>query len=132
MKKNTRLEKIGKKVLDGVKMEDNPKYGFVDPITIILVISVILTLIRVIQECRKNRNLLKDSKEASSLLKRDIQDIIIKDSLWNNWKLKKVLKQKLSKDQYKAYGKDLQNSIMEVGVNLTEDEVHTLMEAAND
>lgn len=129
---NKDLENIAKKILDGIKMENNPKYGFIDPITIILIISIVLTLIRVIQECRKNRKLLKSKKEAAMLLKKDIQDIIIKDTIWSNLRLRKILKQKLSKDQYKAYGQDLRNSIMEVGINLTDDEVYTLMEAAND
>jgi hypothetical protein len=130
MKKNLALEKIGKKVLNKLpKNEDN--YG-IDPLTIIIVIGVILSLIRIIQECRKKRTLLKDKHERASLLKKDIQEIVLKDSWFNNLRLNRILKQHLSKDQYKVYAKELKNSIMEVGVNLTEDETYTLMEAAND
>lgn len=131
MKKNNKVEKIAKKVLDNMKVEDNPKYGFVDPITIILIISVILTLIRVIQECRKNRNLIKDNYAKGVLLQKDIQEIVLKDSWLNRVRLQRILKKNLSKDQYAAYGKDLQRSLMEVGINLTEDESCALMEAAN-
>jgi hypothetical protein len=130
MKKNLALEKIGKKVLNKLpKNEDN--YG-IDPLTLIIVIGIILSLIRVIQECRKKRTLLKDKNERVSLLKKDIQEVILKDSWLNNLRLNKILKQHLSRDQYKVYGKELKNSIMEVGVNLTEDETYTLMEAVND
>jgi hypothetical protein len=130
MKKNLALEKIGKKVLNKLpKNQDN--YG-IDPLTIIIVIGVMLSLIRVIQECRKKRTLLKDKHERASLLKKDIQDLVMKDSWLNNLRLKRILKQHLSKEQYKTYGLKLQESIMEVGVNLTEDEIYTLMEAAND
>jgi len=130
MNTNPALEKIAKKVIDNMKLSKNEDYG-IDPITIILVISVILTLIRVLQECRTNRKLLKNKIEAASIMKKDIQEVILKDSWLNRIRLQRVLKKNLSKDQYKAYGKQLQNSIMETGINLTEDEVYSLMEAAN-
>jgi len=122
------VNKIGKKILNNLPEKD---YG-IDPITIIIVIGVILSLIRVIQECRKKRTLLKDKHDQAGLIKKDIQEIVLKDSWLNNMRLKRILKQHLTKDQYNAYGKDLQKSIMEVGINLTDDEVYTLMEAAND
>lgn len=129
MKKNLALEKIGKKVLTKLpKTDDN--HG-IDPLTIIIVIGVLLSLIRVVQECKKKRTLLKDKHDQATLLKKDIQDIILKDSWLNNLRLKRIIKQNITKDQYKIYGKDLQHSIMETGVNLTEDEVYTLMETAN-
>jgi hypothetical protein len=130
MKKNTNLDKIAKKVISNMRLEKDKDYG-IDPITIILVISVILTLIRVIQECRKNRKLLKNKTAAASLMKQDIVDLVLKDSWLNRLRLQRIIKQNLTKDQYRAYGKDLQNSIMETGINLTEDEVYTLMEASN-
>lgn len=131
MKKNTKLEKIAQKVLVGMDVENNPKYGFVDPITIILIISITLTLIRVIQECRKNRSLIKDKRAQASVLQKDIQDISLRDTWINRLRLQRIIKQKLTKDQYKVYGLDLQRSLMTVGVNLTEEEAVTLMEAAN-
>lgn len=127
---NKKVEKIAKRILDNTKIDDKD-HGFIDPITIILIISVILTLIRVIQECRKNRGLLNNKKEYASLLRKDIQDIVLKDSWLNRLRLQKVLRKQLSKEQYKVYNKPLQLSIMETGVNLTEDEVFSLMEAAN-
>jgi hypothetical protein len=130
MKKNMALEKIAKKVISNMNLEKDKEYG-IDPITIIIVIGVILSLIRVIQECKKNRKLLKDKTEAASLMKKDIQEVVLKDSWLNRLRLQRIMKQNMSKDQYKSYGKALQNSIMETGINLTDDEVYTLMEAAN-
>ena len=130
MSTNPELEKIAKKVIDNMKLSKDEDYG-IDPITIIIVIGVILSLIRVIQECRNNRKLLKNKIEAASIMKKDIQEVILKDSWLNRIRLQRVLKKNLTKDQYKTYGKQLQNSIMETGINLTEDEVYTLMEAAN-
>lgn len=129
--KNNKLNQIAQKILDGVNMENNPQYGFIDPLTIILIISVTLTLIRVIQECRKNRLFIKDKNTRANILQKDIQDIALKDSWLNRLRLQRIIRKNLTKDQYKAYGADLQRSLMEVGVNLTEDEAYTLMEAAN-
>lgn len=131
MKKNVALDKIAKKVISNMNLEKDKDYG-IDPITIIIVISVILSLIRVIQECKKNRKLLKDKNESAALMKKDIQEVVLKDSWLNRLRLQRIMKQNITKDQYKTYGKSLQNSIMETGINLTEDEVYTLMEAAND
>jgi hypothetical protein len=129
-KKNSDLEKIAEKVINNMDLPENKDHG-IDPITIIIVIGVILSLIRVIQECRANRKLLKNKIEAASLMKKDIQEVILKDTWLNRLRLQRIVKQNLTKDQYKAYGKSLQNSIMETGINLTEDEVYTLMEATN-
>jgi hypothetical protein len=125
---NKKLNPIAKKVLNKLPKEN---YG-IDPITIIIIIGVLLSLIRVIQECRKKRTLLKNKHELAGLLKKDIQDLVMKDSWLNNLRLKRMIRQHLSKEQYKTYGLKLQESIMEVGINLTEDEIYTLMEAAND
>lgn len=130
MKKNAQLEKIAKKVLSNMD-STNDNHG-IDPITIIIIISIIVNVIRVIQECRKNRTLIRDKNTKAALLQKDIQDIVLKDSWFNRLRLQRIVKQNLSKDQYKVYGKNLQKSLMEVGINLTEDETYTLMEAAND
>ena len=131
MKKNAALEKIAKKVISNMNLSKDQDHG-IDPITIIIVIGVILSLIRVIQECKKNRKLLKDKHESAALMKKDIQEVILKNSWLNRIRLQRIIKQNLTKEQYKTYGKSLQNSIMETGINLTEDETYTLMEAVND
>jgi|688.fasta_scaffold465994_1 hypothetical protein len=130
MKKNTALDKIAKKVIDNMKLTNDKDYG-IDPITIIIVIGVILSLIRVIQECRANRKLVKNKQEIASMMKKEIQEVILKNTWLNRLRLQRIIKKNITKDQYKIYGKALQNSIMETGINLTDDEVYTLMEAAN-
>lgn len=130
MKNNKSLEKIAKKVLNNMELPKDQEYG-IDPLTIIIVISIIVNLIRVIQECKKNRKLIKDKNEYALLMKKDIQETILKDSWFNRIRLQRIIKQNLTKDQYKAYGKALQLSIMGTGINLTEDEIYTLTEAAN-
>jgi len=123
-----KLENLAKKVINKANIK-NETYG-IDPITIILVISVILTLIRVIQECRKKRTL--DDKMSEALnLRHTIVNLSIKNNWLNNYRLNKILKQHLSKKQYQQYGVSLKNAIMEVGKNLDDDESLTLLEASN-
>jgi cell division protein FtsL len=130
MKKNVEVEKIAKKVIKNMKLDKNKDYG-IDPITIILVIGIILSLIRVIQECRANRKLIKDKLKLAHTMQQDIENLVLKNSWLNRLKLKRIIKQNISKEQYKAYGHALQNSIMETGINLTEDEVCALMNEVN-
>lgn len=124
---NKKLENIAKKIIKNTKI-DSSSYG-IDPITILMVISIILTLIRIIQECKKNRKMIRNKHESMLTMKNDIKDIVLKDSWINRYRLQKIIKQNLSKEQYKVYCSPLQTSIMETGINLTEDEVITLMEA---
>lgn len=128
MQLNPNLEHIAQKVIDKANIKNN-NYGF-DPITIIIVIGVILSLIRVIQECRSKRR--KNDKMSEALdLRHTIVNLTIKDSWLNNYRLNKILKQHLSKKQYQQYGVSLKNAIMEVGKNLNDEESLTLLEATN-
>ena len=90
-----KLENLAQKILTKANIK-NENYGF-DPITIIIVIGVILSLIRVIQECRSKRR--KNDKMSEALdLRHTIVNLTIKDSWLNNYRLNKILKQHLSKN----------------------------------
>ena len=123
-----KLEAIAQKVINKANIK-NETYG-IDPITIIIVIGVILSLIRVIQECRAKRR--KNDKMSEALdLRHTIVHLCLKDNWLNNYRLNKILKQHLSKKQYQQYGVSLKKAIMEVGKNLDDDESLTLLEATN-
>lgn len=123
-----KLENLAQKIITKANIK-NENYGF-DPITIIIVIGVILSLIRVIQECRSKRK--KNDKISEALdLRHTIVNLTIKDNWLNNYRLNRILKQHLSKKQYQQYGVSLKNAIMEVGKNLNDEESLTLLEATN-
>jgi hypothetical protein len=131
MKPDPKLEAIAAKVLK--KMEKsgvtNNQYGSV--IAIIMIIGVILTLVRIIQECNQTKLLKFNNKEKAKLMHNEIQGICIKRSLMNKWRLNRIIKQKLSPDDYKLYGTSLRDAIMDTGPELTEDETYALVEATN-
>jgi len=122
------LENIAYKIVNKTNIK-NQTYG-IDPITILMVISIILTLIRVIQECKSNQTQKDKMKEALDL-KSTINNLCIKNNWLNNYRLNKIIKHHLSKKQYSTYGVDLKNAIMEVGKHLSDNESLTLLEATN-
>ena len=123
-----KLSNLAQKIITKANIK-NENHGF-DPTTIIIVIGVILSLIRVIQECRSKRR--KNDKMSEALdLRHTIVNLTIKDNWLNNYRLNRIIKQHLSKQQYKEYGVSLKNAIMEVGKNLNDEESLTLLEATN-
>jgi hypothetical protein len=123
-----KLENLAQKVIIKANIK-NENYG-IDPITIIIIIGVILSLIRIIQECRKKRKSLTRKNDALDL-RHTIVNLSIKDNWLNNYRLNKILKQHLSKKQYIEYGESLKRAIMEVGKDLNDDESLTLLEINN-
>jgi hypothetical protein len=128
MQIDSKLDKIAERIIHRARIK-NENYG-IDPITIIIVIGIILSLIRVIQECRKNRKSLDRYADALDL-RHTIVNLSIKNTWLNNYRLSKILKQHLSKKQYNTYGEALKKAIMEVGTNLNDEDSLTLLEASN-
>jgi hypothetical protein len=128
MEIDPKLENLAQKIITKANIK-NENYG-IDPITIIIIIGVILSLIRIIQECRKKRKSLTRKDDALDL-RHTIVNLSIKDNWLNNYRLNKILKQHLSKKQYIQYGESLRRAIMEVGKDLNDDESLTLLEINN-
>lgn len=124
-----RLEAIAMKVMKKMNLSNEGKYGNI--IIVIMIIGMILTLIRIIQECNKNRLINFNKTEKTKFMHNEVQNICLKRTLLNKWRLKKIVKEKLSSEDYKTYGSQLQNAIFSAGAELTEEESFTLVEAAN-
>lgn len=113
------------------KTELLPKDNYGNPIAILMVISIMLTCIRIIQECSKNKQHNFTQKEIIN----DYHSQIINLSKRRNWftklRLKRLIRKEMEYNQYKQYGTELLNALLDYGTNLTEEETITLMEAAN-
>ena len=96
-----------------------------------MVVSIILSLIRVIQECHSKRLVSMNRSNRAKLLTSEIQKLSLNKSLINKLRLKKIIKKYMSSYEYKEFGKDLNDAIMDVGSSFTEDEALTIMEALN-
>ena len=126
------MQKIAQKILnnmDPIDQEDTENYGFV--ITVLMIISITLTLIRIIQECNKNKIGLFSAQEKYSYFGEEIKNLSIKKTWFTKMMIKKAIRKELPKEQYKIYGVALMNAILKTGENLNHNEIVTLVEASN-
>lgn len=126
---NEPLKRIAEKVLDKVPNKDPEKFGSV--MAILMIISIILTVIRVIQECNKNKIKLFNRRQKNEFFGQEIKNLSLNRRWFTKMTVKKVVRKELSPELYKDYGLELMNAILDTGENLTEDEIKTLVEAAN-
>lgn len=110
--------------------KENDKYGFIDPITIIICISIIVNVIRVIQECKKKSQLMP-VRERKEYLTAEIKSLSFNDSFFTRLKARRVIKQKLTKEQYKKYGESMLAAIIDTGKYIKDDQVEALLEYEN-
>jgi hypothetical protein len=127
---NEKLKEIATKILAKAKIPNDQEYGSV--IAILMVISIILTVIRVIQECNKQKvSSLSNSNDRFALYGADIRNFSQKRGWFTKMRIKKIIRRELDREQYKLYCDQLMYAILDEGENLTDDNVITLVEAAN-
>ena len=126
---NKKLENIAQKVLNKMKPKDDENFGAI--ITILMVISIILTVIRVIQECNKSKLTTYNEKNKSEYFGHQLNQTIIKKSWFSKMMLKKAIRKEPGNEVYKKYGIELMNAILDTGEELKDDEFITLAEAVN-
>lgn len=129
MNVDPRLEAIALKVMK--KMDSNKDNKYASIILVVMIIGIILSLIRVIQECNRSQISSLDSRSKARYMKEQVKKICISRTILNRWRLIRIIKEKLNKEDYKQYGEKLKNAILDAGVELTEEESFTLVEAAN-
>lgn len=123
-KPNEKLENIAVDILSSG--EDLPQEKFGSVILILMMVSIILTSMRVLQECNKNK------KEDKLLLyKQHIKEICSHRGWFAKMKLRQIIRRELKREDYRLYGKSLTNAIFNKGENITDEEVLTLLEALN-
>ncbi len=124
-----KLSIIGNRVLAAANIPNDKKFGEI--IAILMIISIILTLIRVIQECNK----IKVDKflgiEKCKFYGQEIQTYSRRKSLFTKRRIKKILRQQMNGDDYYKYSLLLTEALLVVGENITDDDVLILMEQAN-
>lgn len=127
---NTKLQNIAKKVIDNTKHDSNDE-NFGAIVTILIIISIVLTIIRILQECNKTRWLKLDRKQKLTYFGAQIKEKAISKSWLTRRIIKKTIRQELSLANYKKYGVAIMNAILVIGEALTDDEINTLAETIN-
>ena len=123
-----KVEAVANRVINQAQVKNSNEFGAI--VTILMVISIILTAIRIIQECNKKKTF------GSFGDKRDFySEQIHKHSRQPGWFVRRTIKQLVRKElppeSYKDYGPSLVDAIFVIGADLTDDETQALVEAAN-
>ena len=130
MNNNEELKLIASKVLNKAGVPQDEKFGSV--IAILMMISIILTVIRVLQECNKNKLTGEyTAQDKYNLYGAEIKDYSVRRGMFTKMRIKRILRRELPKEQYEKYGMQLLNAMLDTGSDLSNEEVITLVEAAN-
>jgi hypothetical protein len=119
------LQNIAQKIANDAGIPESQEYGSV--ILLLMITSIILTSIRILQEC--NNKSSDDNKVKSC--HQQILAVCGKKSWFTKIRLKRLIRKELGCEEYKQYGDKLVDSILNTGANLTEEETKNLMEAIN-
>lgn len=127
---NKKLKDIAENIRQKSNIPEEEQFGSV--IAILMIISIILTLVRVLQECNKTKLLTSNTQSDKYVLYGDeIKSLSIRKGWFTKLRIKKIMRQQMSKDQYSKYSLSLLGAILDKGENLRDDEVITLVEASN-
>ena len=125
-----KLKAIAKKVIAKAGLSNEEKFGSV--IAILMVISIVLTVIRILQECNKKESAMCTTMQQKTVLYGEqIRTFSVNRGWFTKMRIKKILRKELSPDDYKKYSIQLLSGLLTVGEDVTDDEVTTLVEASN-
>ena len=131
MPNNEKLKAIAIKILEKSRVHKEDNYGFA-VITILMIISIILTCVRVLQECNKNKlSVSSTAQDKYSMYGEQLHSFSARRGWFTKMRIKKILRREMQKEEYEKYSLAILNALLETGEILTDDEVSTLVEAAN-
>ena len=126
---DVKLKELAKKVLKRANINTEEQFGSI--IAILMVISIILTVIRVLQECNKNKTKNMTATDKYSAYGTDIRNYSKKRGWFTRMRIKRIIRKELNQAEFNQYGIKLTEALLDIGENLTDDEVITLVEASN-
>lgn len=126
MENQEKLKEIASRILEkaNYQSDDNvetDEHGSV--IAIIMVISTMLTLIRIIQECNRNKDKMFYANR--------VRDFSVRRGWFTKMKIKRVLRRELTPEDYKKNAASLVNAILDEAATIKEEDLITLLESAN-
>jgi len=116
-------EKMKTLAVDVLSTQDLPQDKFGSVIMIIMMVAILVNVIRVIQECNKNK-----TQDKVLLYRQHIQEICTHRGWFARMRLRKIMRRELKPEDYKSYSGSLTKAIFDKGERITEDEVKTLLE----
>jgi hypothetical protein len=126
-----KLKAIATKILEKSNVPKEDNYGFAI-VTVLMIISIILTCVRILQECNKNKLTSQSTaQDKYSMYGEQLHTFSERRGWFTKMRIKKILRREMKKEDYEKYSLSILNALLETGEILTEDEVQTLVEAAN-
>lgn len=122
-----RVNEIASDVIKDIDPKESEKYGI---ITIIMIIGLTLTFIRILQECNKDKKL--NEEQQIQFLQNKAKEISKERTWLTKLRIRKVLRQHLGKEVYKHYRNIISNNILDLGNTLSKEDFKLLMEQLND
>lgn len=117
MKNKEQIKKIAEEIIES---SDLPKdYGSI--ILILGVVSIILSTIRIIQECNKNKEFSNEQDEIQ-FYKNKIRELSNRRGWYTKMRIKKLLRNEMNRDDYKRYANSIVEAILNYGEKLSTDE----------
>jgi hypothetical protein len=124
-----KLKEIAQKVLTKANIPDDEQFGSV--IAVLMMISIILTVIRVLQECNKTKTKDMTTTDKYAIYGAEIRTFSKKRGWFTRIRIKRIVKKQLNSEDYNKYGIKIVEAMLDTGETLKDDEVITLVEAAN-
>jgi hypothetical protein len=131
MADNEKLKAIAIKILEKSTVAKDSNYGF-GIVTILMIISIVLTCVRILQECNKNKLTAQSTaQDKYAMYGEQLHTFSERRGWFTKMRIKKILRREMKKEDYEKYSLSILNALLETGELLTDDEVSTLVEAAN-
>ena len=131
MANNEKLKAIAIKVLEKSRVPKEDNYGFAI-VTILMIISIILTCVRILQECNKNKLSTQSTAEDKyTIYGEQLHTFSERKGWFTKMRMKKILRREMKREDYEKYSLAILNALLETGETLSKDDVQTLVEAAN-
>jgi hypothetical protein len=131
MANNEKLKAIAIKILEKSTLPKEDNYGFA-VVTILMIISIILTCVRILQECNKNKlSAQSTAQDKYAMYGEQLHTFSERRGWFTKMRIKKILRREMKKEDYEKYSLSILNALLEIGETLTEDEIQTLVENAN-
>jgi hypothetical protein len=126
-----KLKAIATKILEKSNVPKEDNYGFAI-VTILMIISIVLTCVRILQECNKSKLTSQSTaQDKYSMYGEQLHTFSERRGWFTKMRIKKILRREMKKEDYEKYSLSILNALLETGEVLTEDEIQTLVEAAN-
>lgn len=120
------VENLTKKICNN--MDYNPETDKAGSVIVILALTgIVLSLIRIIQECNSSKLSQMTEEDQAQFLQDRIKSLCSKNTWISRWRLNRIVKQHLSTKDYKMIGKLAMDAIMEAGKSIECQECYALI-----